>query len=169
METDYTDDLVEKLTEYQEKFDQMGGYEAESKAEKVLEGIGFKTSDLQRPLSEFSGGWRMRVLLAKLLLEQPSLLMLDEPTNHLDIVSIQWLEGYLKSYPGAIIVISHDRKFLDKTTTSTVEVANKKLTLYSGNYSFYMKDKELKEELQHNAFVNQQKKIKHTKSGAPML
>ncbi len=162
METDYKDDLVYKLSELQEEFSRLGGYEAQSNAEKVLEGIGFTTEDISRPMSEFSGGWRMRVMLAKLLLQQPSILMLDEPTNHLDIISIQWLEGYLKNYPGAIIVISHDRKFLDNVINTTVEVANKKLNMYSGNYSFYEQDKVLKEELHHNTFVNQQKKIKQT-------
>lgn len=160
MEKAYKEELVEALTDLQLKFEQLGGYEAQSKAEKVLEGIGFSTEDLARPMSEFSGGWRMRVLLAKLLLIQPSLLMLDEPTNHLDIVSIQWLEGYLRNYPGAVIVISHDRQFLDQVTQTTVEVAQKKLTVYAGNYSFYEQDKVAKEVLQHNAYVNQQKQIK---------
>ena len=162
MERNYTDALLEELTALQVKFERSGGYEMQSKAEKVLEGIGFSTDDLSRPLAEFSGGWRMRVWLAKLLLERPSLLMLDEPTNHLDIVSIQWLEGYLKSYPGAVIVISHDRRFLDAVTNTTVEVARRKLDMYAGNYSFYEKEKETKEVLQHRAYVNQQKKIKKT-------
>ncbi|MCP3660764.1 MAG: ABC-F family ATP-binding cassette domain-containing protein [Bacteroidetes bacterium] len=162
METNYTDDLLEKLSNLQEKFTALGGYEAESKAEKVLEGIGFKTSDLSRPISEFSGGWRMRVILAKLLLQKPSLLMLDEPTNHLDIVSIKWLEGYLNSYDGAYIVISHDRSFLDKICNNIVEVSGKKLPKYTGNFTSYEKEKSLNQELQHNAFINQQKKIKET-------
>jgi len=162
MEVDYKDELVTKLTKAQEQFEALGGYSMQSEAEAILEGIGFKTSDLQRPLKEFSGGWRMRVMLAKLLLEKPSLLMLDEPTNHLDLPSIQWIENYLRTYEGAIIVVSHDRRFLDAVTTSTVEVARQTLTQYSGNYSFYLEEKELREEIQKNAFENQQQQIKQT-------
>jgi len=162
MEVDYKDELVTKLTKAQEQFEALGGYSMQSEAEAILEGIGFKTSDLQRPLKEFSGGWRMRVMLAKLLLEKPSLLMLDEPTNHLDLPSIQWIENYLRTYEGAIIVVSHDRRFLDAVTTSTVEVARLTLTQYSGNYSFYLEEKELREEIQKNAFENQQQQIKQT-------
>lgn len=162
METNYSDDLVTKLTKAQEEFEALGGYSMQSEAEAILEGIGFKTADLNRPLKEFSGGWRMRVMLAKLLLEKPALLMLDEPTNHLDLPSIQWIENYLKSYEGAIIVVSHDRRFLDNVITSTVEVARQTLTQYSGNYSFYLEEKELREEIQKNAYENQQQQIKQT-------
>lgn len=162
METNYTDDLVTKLTKAQEEFEALGGYSMQSEAEAILEGIGFRTEDLHRPLKEFSGGWRMRVMLAKLLLEKPALLMLDEPTNHLDLPSIQWIENYLRTYEGAIIVVSHDRRFLDNVSTSTVEVARQTLTQYSGNYSFYLKEKALREEIQKNAFENQQQQIKQT-------
>lgn len=162
METNYTDDLVTKLTKAQEEFEALGGYSMQSEAEAILEGIGFKTEDLHRPLKEFSGGWRMRVMLAKLLLEKPALLMLDEPTNHLDLPSIQWIENYLRTYEGAIIVVSHDRRFLDNVTTSTLEVARLTLTQYSGNYSFYLEEKQLREEIQKNAFENQQQQIKQT-------
>ncbi len=162
LETDYDDKLVERLSKYQEKFEVLGGYSIQAKAEEVLEGIGFKTSDLQRPLAEFSGGWRMRVMLAKLLLEKPSLLMLDEPTNHLDLPSIKWLENYLWNYEGAFIIVSHDRQFLDNTTNKTVEVALNDLIVYEGNYSFYLEEKELRKEIQKNAFENQQQKIRQT-------
>jgi ATP-binding cassette subfamily F protein 3 len=162
MEVNYEDSLVEKLTKAQEEFEALGGYSMQSEAEAILEGIGFQTSDLTRPLREFSGGWCMRVMLAKLLLEKPALLMLDEPTNHLDLPSIQWIENYLRSYEGAIIVVSHDRKFLDNVVTSIVEVSQLKLNLYSGNYSFYLEEKELREEIQRNAFANQQQQIKQT-------
>lgn len=162
MEHNYSERLLEELSELQENFEKRGGYEVQSKAEKVLEGIGFSTKDLSRPMSEFSGGWRMRVWLAKLLLERPSLLMLDEPTNHLDIIAIQWLEGYLTSYPGAVMVISHDRRFLDAVTNTTVEVSQRKLHTYAGNYSFYEHEKAEREVLQQRAYVNQQKKIKKT-------
>ncbi len=162
METNYEDKLVDQLTKLQEKFEALDGYSIQSKAEEVLEGIGFSTSDLNRPLREFSGGWRMRVILAKLLLEKPSLLMLDEPTNHLDLPSIQWIENYLKSYEGAVIVVSHDRQFINNTVTTIVEVANQNLTGYAGNYDAYLEEKSLRNELQKNAFENQQQKIKQT-------
>ena len=162
METNYHDQLVDDLAKAQDQFETLGGYSMQSDAEAILEGIGFRTEDLNRPLKEFSGGWRMRVMLAKLLLEKPSLLMLDEPTNHLDLPSIQWIENYLKTYEGAVIVVSHDRSFIDNVATSIVEVANQKLTQYSGNYSFYMKEKQLREEIQKNAFENQQQQIKQT-------
>ncbi|MDN5200871.1 ABC-F family ATP-binding cassette domain-containing protein [Fulvivirgaceae bacterium BMA10] len=162
METNYEDKLVDKLTRLQEQFEAMDGYAMQAKAEELLEGIGFSTKDLQRPLNEFSGGWRMRVMLAKLLLEKPSLLMLDEPTNHLDLPSIQWIENYLRSYEGAIMVVSHDRQFLDNTVKSIVEVADFQLNPYQGNYSFYLEEKALRSEIQKNAYENQQQKIKQT-------
>lgn len=162
METNYEDKLVERLSRLQEEFEAKDGYVLQSKAEEVLEGIGFKTEDLQRPLKEFSGGWRMRVILAKLLLEKPSILMLDEPTNHLDLPSIQWIENYLKSYEGAVIVVSHDRQFLNNTINKIVEVSGQQLTPYPGNYDNYLEEKELRNELQKNAFENQQAKIRQT-------
>lgn len=160
MEENYRDELVDKLTKLQERFEAQEGYTLQSRAEEILEGIGFKTADLSRPLSEFSGGWRMRVMLAKLLLEKPSLLMLDEPTNHLDLPSIQWIENYLQSYEGAYIIVSHDREFLNRTVNKIVEVSQANLNVYSGNYDFYEEEKALRNELQQNAFENQQKKIK---------
>src|SRR5688572_14793800 len=160
LETEYSDALVEKLSKLQEKYDHLDGYTIQSKAEEVLEGIGFATADLHRPLKEFSGGWRMRVMLAKLLLEKPSLLMLDEPTNHLDLPSIEWVENYLRDYPGAVIVVSHDRMFLDRVSKKTIEVTQQQLVTYEGNYSFYLEQKEQREEIQQNAFENQQQKIR---------
>lgn len=162
MEAQYEDHLVEKLARLQEQFEACNGYALQSKAEEILEGIGFSTSDLHRPLKEFSGGWRMRVMLAKLLLEKPSLLMLDEPTNHLDLPSIQWIEDYLKSYEGAYIVVSHDKQFLNNTSQMIVEVSSQRLNVFQGNYDFYLKEKELRDEIQKNAFQNQQQKIKQT-------
>ncbi len=162
LENKYSDKLVETLTKLQEKFEHLDGYAMQAKAEEVLEGIGFTTADLHRPLQEFSGGWRMRVMLAKLLLEKPSVLMLDEPTNHLDLPSIEWVENYLRTYPGAVIVVSHDRQFLDNVILKTVEVTNQQLVTYEGNYSFYLQEKEMREEIQQNAFENQQQKIKQT-------
>jgi ATP-binding cassette, subfamily F, member 3 len=162
LELEYSDALVEKLTRLQEKFEHLDGYSMQAKAEEILEGIGFSTTDLHRPLKEFSGGWRMRVMLAKLLLEKPSLLMLDEPTNHLDLPSIEWVENYLRNYDGAVIIVSHDRTFLDNVTNKTVEVTQQQLVSYEGNYSFYLEEKELRQEIQQNAFENQQQKIKQT-------
>ena len=160
MEENYRDELVDKLTKLQERFEAEEGYTLQSRAEEILEGIGFKTADLSRSLSEFSGGWRMRVMLAKLLLEKPSLLMLDEPTNHLDLPSIEWIENYLQSYEGAYIIVSHDREFLNRTVNKVVEVSQANLHVYSGNYDFYEEEKSLRNELQQNAYENQQQKIK---------
>jgi ATP-binding cassette subfamily F protein 3 len=162
LEEEYSDDLVEKLSKLQEKYDHLDGYTVQSKAEEVLEGIGFLTGDLHRPLKEFSGGWRMRVMLAKLLLEKPSLLMLDEPTNHLDLPSIEWVENYLRNYDGAVIIVSHDRTFLDNVITKTVDVTQQQLISYEGNYSFYLQEKEMRQEIQQGAYENQQQKIKQT-------
>jgi ATP-binding cassette subfamily F protein 3 len=162
METNYRDELVDELTKIQESIERLGGYDMESRAEAVLEGVGFRTQDLDKPLENFSGGWRMRVLLAKLLLQHPSLLILDEPTNHLDIESIKWLEKYLIDYDGAIIVISHDRFFLDNVVNRIVELENKRLSSYSGNYTFYQKEKAERLEIQENAYKNQQKHIEKT-------
>jgi ATP-binding cassette subfamily F protein 3 len=122
MEVNYKDELVDKLGLLQEEFDHLGGYTIQSKAEEILEGLGFKTEELSKPLKEFSGGWRMRVMLAKLLLQKPALLLLDEPTNHLDLPSIQWVEKYILNYENSVIVVSHDREFLDNVCNTTVEV-----------------------------------------------
>lgn len=162
METDYSEEVINRLAHLQDRFESNEGYTIKAKAEEVLEGIGFQTNDLQKPLRQFSGGWRMRVMLAKLLLEKPALLMLDEPTNHLDLPSIQWVENYLKNYEGAVVVVSHDQTFLDNCISTTVEVANQTLTSYPGNYSFYKEEKKLRMELQQNAYENQQQQIKQT-------
>ena len=162
LETAYADKLIEQLTKFQERYEAMEGYSLQAKAEEILEGIGFTTDDLHRPLKEFSGGWRMRVMLAKLLLERPSLLLLDEPTNHLDLPSIEWVETYLNNYEGAYMVVSHDRRFLNAVTSKTVEVTNQDLVVYEGNYDFYLKEKTLRNEIQRNSYQNQQQKIKQT-------
>ncbi|MDW8297541.1 MAG: ABC-F family ATP-binding cassette domain-containing protein [Raineya sp.] len=162
LETNPNDDLLHKLASLQEEFAMLDGYNLQSQAEKVLEGLGFRTEDLQKPLQQFSGGWRMRVMLAKLLLQKPALLMLDEPTNHLDLPSIEWLETYLADYEGAILVVSHDRDFLDNVCETIVEVAQKKLQVYVGNYSDYLEQKAEREEIQRNAYENQQAMIRQT-------
>ena len=141
-------------------FEVAGGYEMEHRTAEVLEGLGFSTADLQRPYNEFSGGWRMRVLLAKMMLQAPDLLLLDEPTNHLDLPSIEWLERYLQGYPGSVVIVSHDRYFLDRMVTKIVEVWQRDLVQYSGNYSFFLKEKEERMVLQQRAFENQQDYIR---------
>ena len=160
LEYDYSDEVLNALGNRQEEFEALDGYNIQFKTEEILEGLGFKTADLKRPLSEFSGGWRMRVMLAKLLLQNPRLLLLDEPTNHLDLPSIEWLEDYLQSYEGTVIIVSHDRQFLDKMINKIVEVANKKVYVYTGNYSSYLTQKVERDDLQQRAFENQQQFIK---------
>lgn len=162
MENDYSDTLVEQLSHLQEEFAILDGYSLQAKAEAVLEGLGFATKDLQKPLKNFSGGWRMRVMLAKLLLQKPALLILDEPTNHLDLPSIQWIEEYLADYEGAVLVVSHDRDFLDNICETIVEIANQTLHIYTGNYSDYVEQKAEREEIQRNAYENQQAMIRQT-------
>ncbi len=143
-------------TDLLHEMDLLDGYNIEHKTEDVLHGLGFKQEDLKRPYKEFSGGWRMRVLLAKMILMQPDLLMLDEPTNHLDLPSIEWLEKYLIHYQGAVVIVSHDKFFLDRMVNKIVELYQRKIHLYSGNYSFFEKEKQVRLELQQRAFENQQ-------------
>lgn len=162
MEVAYEDALVDRLARLQERYEALDGYSLQAKAEKILEGLGFRTEQLHHPLKQFSGGWRMRVMLAKLLLQKPDLLMMDEPTNHLDLPSIEWIESYLDNYEGAYIIVSHDRHFLDNTTDRTLEVANQTINDYAGNYSFYLEERELRRTIQQNAFENQQAKIRQT-------
>jgi ATP-binding cassette subfamily F protein 3 len=162
METNYEDKDVDLLSKLQEEFERLDGYTIQSKTEEILEGLGFSTEDLSRPLRLFSGGWRMRVMLAKLLLQKPALLLLDEPTNHLDLPSIEWVEKYIHDYEGSIVVVSHDRYFLDRTVDNIAEVSNAKITLYPGNYSFYIEEKSLRNEIQKGAYENQQAQIRQT-------
>ncbi len=164
MEQQYSDELLNQLTKLQDEFQAADGYNIEHKAEEVLEGLGFSTADLMRPLEQFSGGWRMRVMLAKMLLQKPDLLMLDEPTNHLDMPSIEWIENYLKGYEGAVIIVSHDQEFLNGCCNKIVEVSGGKLNLYVGNYDSYLEQKSERIEIQRNAFKNQQQKIKQTEA-----
>ncbi|GAB2659331.1 ABC-F family ATP-binding cassette domain-containing protein [Flavihumibacter cheonanensis] len=138
----------------------LGGYDIHHRTEEVLHGLGFSQEDLARPYQEFSGGWRMRVLLAKMILQQPDLLLLDEPTNHLDLPSIEWLEKYLLHYKGSVVIVSHDKFFLNRMVTKIVEVYQRQLHIYSGNYEFYETEKALRVELQQRAFENQQEYIR---------
>lgn len=138
----------------------LGGYTMHHRTEEVLQGLGFSNSDLQRPYKEFSGGWRMRVLLAKMILQQPDLLLLDEPTNHLDLPSIEWLEKYLQHYQGAVVIVSHDKYFLNRMVTKIVEVYQQQLHIYTGNYDYYEKEKAIRVEMQQKAYENQQDYIR---------
>jgi ATP-binding cassette subfamily F protein 3 len=161
--TDYESEsyhkLAEKLADANERFAMIGGGTQQARAEKVLLGLGFEHKDFKRSMSEFSGGWQMRVELAKILLQNPDLLLLDEPTNHLDIESIQWLEGFLQDYSGAVVLISHDRAFLDNITKRTIEISKGKTYDYKANYSDYevLREERLEQELAQ--FSNQQKEI----------
>lgn len=155
-------DLLHRLNEAQDRYTILGGDTREADIEKTLLGLGFKRSDFGRPTSEFSGGWRMRIELAKLLLRRPSIFLLDEPTNHLDIESIQWLEEYLKNYSGAVLLISHDRAFLDNVTTRTVELSLGKVTDYKVPYSKYVELRRERREQQKAAYENQQRMIEKT-------
>lgn len=154
--TDEFMDLVNEYGELQERFQMLDGFKLKSKIEKILIGLGFFEKDFERMTGEFSGGWQMRIALAKLLLSNPSILLLDEPTNHLDIESLIWVENYLKAYQGAIVMVSHDRSFLDNITDRTVEISLGNVTDYSGNYSFYVKEKEIRKQLLENQYDNQQ-------------
>ncbi|WP_291402593.1 ABC-F family ATP-binding cassette domain-containing protein [Daejeonella sp.] len=160
LETDYSDDLLNKLSDKQNEFEALDGYNIEYRAHEIMAGLGFSDVDTQRTLSEFSGGWRMRVMLARILLQSPDILLLDEPTNHLDLPSIKWLESYLQAFEGAIVIVSHDRYFLDRVVKKIVESRKGKLIPYAGNYSFYIEEKGLREEIQSGQFKNQQAKIK---------
>src|SRR5215471_1575917 len=138
----------------------LGGYNIHHRTEEVLQGLGFGNEDLNRPYKEFSGGWRMRVLLAKMILQQPDLLLLDEPTNHLDLPSIEWLEKYLQHYKGSVVIVSHDKYFLNRMVTKIVELYQQQLHIYTGNYDFYETEKEQRIELQQRAYENQQDYIR---------
>ena len=164
--TDYESDgyaqLLHRLNDAQDHYHILGGETREADIEKTLLGLGFKRGDFGRPTSEFSGGWRMRIELAKLLLRRPSIFLLDEPTNHLDIESIQWLEDYLKNYSGAVLLISHDRAFLDNVTNRTIELSLGKATDYKVSYSKYVVLRAERRAQQMAAYENQQRMIEKT-------
>ena len=155
----YSDKLCEEMEKITEEIISLGGDKMESEAEAMLESMDFETSDLNRPMGEFSGGWRMRVMLAKIQLQHPSLMLLDEPTNHLDIEAIKWLEDFLIKYDKAFIVISHDRYFLNKISNTIIELDNKTLTSYKGNYDHYEEAKTKNLATQQKMYEQQQKDI----------
>ena len=154
--------LLDELAELNEKLNLIGAETMEAEIEKILLGLGFNRSDFERQTDEFSGGWRMRIELAKILLQKADLLLLDEPTNHLDIESIQWLEIFLKTYPGAIVLISHDRAFLDNLTNRTIEISMGKIYDYQAPYTKYLELRKERREQEIAAYENQQKQIKQT-------
>lgn len=166
--TDYESEayatIIQRITELTDSHRILGGNQVDEKLERILLGLGFMPEDFARQTSEFSGGWRMRIELAKILLQEPDVLLLDEPTNHLDIESIQWLETFLKNFSGAIVLISHDRLFLDTITTRTIEISLGKIYDYKTSYSDYVELRKERREQQIAAFKNQQKKIEDTES-----
>ena len=166
--TDYESDeyleLINELTEKEQLLHHMGAEKHEESIERILKGLGFESHEMDKPVKTFSGGWQMRIVLAKILLQQPSLILLDEPTNHLDIESIIWLEEFLTSYNGATILISHDKTFLDNVTTRTVEIVMGKIEDYKCNYSNYLIQRGDRIEKQQQAKKNQEELIKQTKS-----
>lgn len=156
-------DLIDLMGEWEQQLEDHEPAKMKSRIERILLGMGFSEGDFERDTGEFSGGWQMRIALAKLLLQNPSLIILDEPTNHLDIVSQHWVEQYLKHYQGALIVISHDRAFLDEVTNRTLELKLGNLTTYKGNYSYYVGESDKRLETLRKAYANQQKEIKEVK------
>ena len=153
-------DILIKYTDALHELDVLDGYNIEHKAGEVLHGLGFTNKDLTRPYKEFSGGWRMRVLLAKMILQAPDVLLLDEPTNHLDLPSIEWLEKYLLHYKGSVVIVSHDKYFLNKMVNKIVEIYQQQLNFYTGDYAYYEVEKVQRVEIQQRAFENQQDYIR---------
>ena len=156
--------LVEEFTSMQERFQMLGGEQYEAETERTLQGLGFKRTDFGRPTAEFSGGWRMRIELAKILLKKPDVLLLDEPTNHLDIESIQWLEQYIAQSSCAVILVSHDRAFINNVTNRTIEITCGHIEDYKVKYDEYVVLRKERREQQIRAYENQQKEIAETKA-----
>ena len=154
------EDLANDYAELLHEMDVLDGYSIHHRTEEILQGLGFSNDEIHKPYKNFSGGWRMRVLLAKMILQHPDVLLMDEPTNHLDLPSIEWLEKYLLHYPGAVVIVSHDRFFLDRMVTKVVELYQQKLHFYTGNYSYYEQEKEIRVDMQKKAFDNQQDYIR---------
>ncbi|MCE5190986.1 MAG: ATP-binding cassette domain-containing protein [Actinomycetia bacterium] len=159
--TQGSEHLLAEYGRLRDRYEHLGGYTLESDARAVLGGLGFKPKDLGRDCAEFSGGWLMRIALAKLLLRQPDVLLLDEPTNHLDLESVTWLESFLRGYDGAIVIVSHDRAFIDGLVDHVAEIDQKRLTVYTGSYDGFMQQKELAREQLKAAYEQQQREIAH--------
>ncbi|MGW8161498.1 MAG: ABC-F family ATP-binding cassette domain-containing protein [Desulfobulbales bacterium] len=161
-ENEAFNDLLQQQGELQHRLERIDVFRMQSQIEKVLMGLGFSVADLDRPSSSLSGGWLMRLMLAKLLLAMPDLLLLDEPTNHLDLDSLTWLENFLQTYDGGMVIISHDRTFLDQVTSITWELSLGRLTVFKGNYAKYVADKEIRMQVERAAYQNQQAQIRQT-------
>ncbi len=155
------DALLEKYAASQEHFERLGGYELESRARAILGGLGFPVEDFDKPAEDFSGGWQMRIALSKLLLKHPDLLLLDEPTNHLDLESVQWFEKFIAGYDGAVLLVSHDRTFMDACVSHVAAVENRRITTYTGNYSSYLKQREDNLEQMRAKRAAQEREIAH--------
>ena len=155
-----SEEILHKYTDALHEMDVLDGYNVHYKAEEVLHGLGFSNDDLGKPYKQFSGGWRMRVLLAKMILQAPDVLLLDEPTNHLDLPSIEWLEKYLLSYKGSVVIVSHDKYFLNKMVNKIVELYQRQLHIYTGDYEYYETEKMLRMDMQQKAYENQQDYIR---------
>ena len=160
-ESDNLDALLAEYGHVQDRFESLGGYELESNARQILAGLGFKPEDYDRPCCDFSGGWQMRIALAKLFLRRPDLLLLDEPTNHLDLESVQWLRGFIASYEGAVLIVSHDRAFMDACVDHVAALENRRVTTYTGNYSSYLKQREDNLEQMRAKRAAQEREIAH--------
>lgn len=160
LEKNNDEKLLETYTDYLHEMDVLDGYNIQYKTEEVLHGLGFTDQQLVQPYKTFSGGWRMRVLLAKMILQQPDVLLLDEPTNHLDLPSIEWLEKYLSNYKGSVVIVSHDKFFLNRMVNKIVELYQQELHIYSGNYEYYETEKAIRIEMQQKAYENQQDYIR---------
>jgi ATPase subunit of ABC transporter with duplicated ATPase domains len=150
------DRILERFGHVQEEYDHLGGYSLEAQAREVLHGLGFEDDQIDGDVGALSGGWKMRVALARVLLGRPDVLLMDEPTNHLDIESIIWLEGFLESYPGALLMTSHDREFMNRVISRIAEIDSGEVVVYSGNYDFYERERAIRESNQQAAFARQQ-------------
>ena len=160
-DSDNLEALLEEYGKVQDRFEHLDGYELESHARQILAGLGFSVSDFDKPCSDFSGGWQMRIALAKLFLRKPDLLLLDEPTNHLDLESVQWLRGFISGYEGAVLLVSHDRAFMDASVDHVAALENRRVTVYTGNYSSYLKQREDNLEQMRAKRAAQEREIAH--------
>src|SRR5436309_13495763 len=150
------DQILERFGEVQEEYDHLGGYALEAQAREVLHGLGFEDDRIDADVGELSGGWKIRVAMARVLLGKPDVLLMDEPTNHLDIESIIWLEEFLKTLPGALLMTSHDREFMNRLVTRIAEIDGGEITSYTGNYDFYERERAIREANREAAYARQQ-------------
>ncbi|PZP44406.1 MAG: ABC transporter ATP-binding protein, partial [Pseudopedobacter saltans] len=160
LETDSDEKLLEEYSDKLHEMDMLDGYNIQYKTEEVLLGLGFTAEQITKPYKTFSGGWRMRVLLAKMILQSPDVLLLDEPTNHLDLPSIEWLEKYLQKYKGSVVIVSHDKFFLNKLVNKIVDLYQQRLNFYTGDYDYYETEREIRLDQQQRAYENQQDYIR---------